>query len=209
MNALSGLGLEDAIQSRIATAALDERTRHVAIRSLLARVIFSALDMQCVGHLSLLPPQVTAFVTAMPMDTRIQQTSQEINALASWRRLSTYLLHKDRLDRLPLPVPASIEGQIRDLHDALDGFLSIFVPKDGSGRARTSQAKSLERAIRACAKFGYAVFSHPCEWRYLFGTGAELGNGLVVLPGLERWSGPDGEMYKAGHLVVRPMTEGI
>ncbi|KAK5654475.1 hypothetical protein OQA88_7103 [Cercophora sp. LCS_1] len=205
-NSLSDLGLDRVTQSQIANLALNERTRHVAIRGLLARAIFSALDVSSGSSLSLLPPSVAAFARAMPLDRNRRLTSQDLTALGTWRRVSAYLLHESRHDRSPLRVPSGIDTQIRDLQAALDGFLSIFVHDDS--RARANQAKSLERAIRACAKFGYVLFSHPCDWEYLFWN-EEQSSSVVVLPGLERLSGPDGEVYKSGHVVLHPTVEGI
>ncbi|KAK3363931.1 hypothetical protein B0T25DRAFT_528780 [Lasiosphaeria hispida] len=205
-SSLSGLGLDRATQSHIANLALNERTRHIAIRGLLARVIFSALDVSSGSSLSLLPPSVAAFARAIPLDSNRKLTPQDITALSTWRRVSAYLLHQNRVDRSPLQVPTTIDTQIRDMQVALDGCLSIFVHDDA--RARANQVKGLERAIRACAKFGYAMFSHPCEWGYLFWNEA-VSSAVVVLPGLERLSGPDGEVYKSGHVVVHPTIEEV
>ncbi|KAK0617574.1 hypothetical protein B0T14DRAFT_498563 [Immersiella caudata] len=201
-SSLSSLGLDRATQAQIASLALNERTRHIAIRGLLARIIFSALDVSSASSLSLLPPSVAAFSRTIPLDLNKELTPQAPGAAP----LRTSSIRTGSIDRSPLQVPANIDTQIRDTRVALDGFLSIFVHDDS--RARNNQAKSLERAIRACAKFGYALFSHPCEWAYLFWNEA-ASSSVVVLPGLERFSGPDGEVYKSGHVVVHPTIENV
>lgn len=82
-----------------------------------------------------------------------------------------------------------------------------------SGQKNTGQASELERVIRACATLGYALFSHPCEWRYIHETegasGGERSAELVVMPGLERVSGSDGEGYKSRQVVCGPLTEKV
>ncbi|KAK1829524.1 hypothetical protein QBC39DRAFT_356335 [Podospora conica] len=199
-SSLSDLGFDREKQSHIANLALNERTRQIAIRAVLARVIFSALDPRS-SNPSLLPPSVVAFVKTVPLNRDGKLTSQDIAALSTWRRVSAYLLHEHRIDRSPLQIHADIDAQIGELRAALDGFLGIFVHK--GDRARVSQSNGLERAIRACAKFGYKLFSHPCEWQLSFGTEAESSN-VVVLPGLVRWSAPDGEVYKSERVILQP-----
>jgi len=73
--------------------------------------------------------------------------------------------------------------------------------------------RGLEKVIRACATLGYALFSHPCEWRYLYETedssGSQRLTELVVMPGLERVTGSDGEGYKSRQVVCVPATEKV
>lgn len=69
---LSGLGLEEWTESRIASLSVEPRTRHVAIRNLLAHVIFTALDIRNTRGPSLLPPEMVAFVRSLPPGKSIE-----------------------------------------------------------------------------------------------------------------------------------------
>ncbi|KAK4186984.1 hypothetical protein QBC35DRAFT_435964 [Podospora australis] len=207
MESLSGLGLNDHTQSQIATLALDTRTRHFAIRSLLVRVIFSALDIHSVGDLSLLPPSMAAFVQALPPTSSFKNSGlPTAKALDTWRRLSVYLLHEKREERTQLPPPAAIHSQIKSLLNALDRFLQHFVYDDN--RARSDQARNLEGVISECIGVGYAVLSHPTEMRYTFHSRSNK-SAVVVLPGIERLSSRNGEAYTTPQVVAWPETVNV
>ena len=75
VESLSNLGLPEPTKLQIATLALGERTRSNAIRSLLAFVIFSALDIQS-SNPSLLPLVVANFRRAVSYDTSGSAPSQ-------------------------------------------------------------------------------------------------------------------------------------
>ncbi|KAK4170149.1 hypothetical protein QBC43DRAFT_197508 [Cladorrhinum sp. PSN259] len=203
-DSLSGLGLDDWTQSYIANLSLDPRSRHIAIRSLLAHVIFSALDIRNTAGPSLLPTEVTAFVKSLPPSKSLEPGTPNAKALETWRRSSAFLLHEARQsqERSSVPLPASITPQIQNLQAALDGFLGYFVHDDS--RARFDQSRNLDGVIRECASLGYIIFSHSCEWRYSFQT--ESRNDIVVLPGLERLGRREGEMYDSPRVVAWPMV---
>ncbi|KAK3983899.1 hypothetical protein QBC44DRAFT_278375 [Cladorrhinum sp. PSN332] len=204
-DSLSELGLDDWTQSQVANLSLDPRTRHVAIRSLLAHVIFSALDIRNTEGPSLLPPEVAAFVKSLPRGKSVEPGTPNAKALERWRRLSAFLLHETSQERSPLPLPASITPQIENLLNAVDGFLGYFVHDDN--RARFDQKRNLDGVIRECATLGYLIFSHPCEWRYSFQV--EARNDVVVLPGLERLSRREGETYDSPRVVAWPVAVAV
>ncbi|KAK0639008.1 hypothetical protein B0T16DRAFT_338588, partial [Cercophora newfieldiana] len=189
-----------ALHSRLPHLLLDPRTRHVALRSLIAGVVFTALDVHTAGDLSLLPRGVVDFVRTAPTGLTQEATPHAIKAMNAWRRLSGYLLNANRQERSPLSPPPEITMQISELQSTLEKVLAMFTI-DGH-----SQGPALERLIFRCANLGYALFSHPCEWRFLFRReDSTQGSGpVVLLPGLERLSGPDGEPYRARHVIVQP-----
>ncbi|KAK4171653.1 hypothetical protein QBC36DRAFT_339558 [Triangularia setosa] len=201
---LTGLGLDERTQGQIAALSLNSRTRHAVIRSLLAQVIFSALDTRTIGAFSLLPPSIVAFVQELPTASRSENPrSPAAKAFDTWRRLSVFLLHEKNQDRTPLLPPSSTSSQIKNLQNALGRFLGYFIHEDNC--ARTDQGRNLEGVIHECAAFGYTVFSHPCNWRYLLKVGPRKSSvEIVVMPGLERLSSRNGELYGTPQVVVRP-----
>ncbi|KAK4194040.1 hypothetical protein QBC40DRAFT_159271, partial [Triangularia verruculosa] len=203
---LGGLGLDGQTQSQIETLSLDPRTRHAAIRRLLSRVIFSALDLHQVEGISLLPPSIVAFAKALPPSKKSENArSPTARAFDTWRRLSVFLLHENSQERTPLAPPSSIVVQIKYLQHALDKFLGHFVHEDR--RARTDQAQNMESVIRECTALGYLVFSHPCKWRYLFEVESKSSSGvMVVMPGLERLISRKGEPFDTPQVVAKPIT---
>ena len=78
--------------------------------------------------------------------------------------------------------------------------------------------------IHECVSFGYVLFAHGCEWRFVFDAGDGSGDGcgkghgmdgvgdgdgdeisgtrLLVLPGLEKLSDGKGEVYEVPRAVV-------
>lgn len=67
------------------------------------------------------------------------------------------------------------------------------------------QTKNLEGVVQECVVFGYAVFSHPCLWRFTYANQSDSEKtSLVVLPGLEKLSGRDGVVFERAEVVVGP-----
>lgn len=223
-SSLSSLGFDAETQAKIFNLAIDKVTRPIAIRAVLVRVILSALDIRSGSNLSLLPPSVAAFIKAIPLDLTgkleldresragisqqicpppLTDAVTDLAVLMTWRRSCAFLLNQRRHARLPLEPPTDMDAQIKGLQAELDGFLSIFVPKDSE--ARVKQSESLVRVIRASCKFGYLLFSNPCEWRLLFHT--EAGSpAVVVVPGLERLSDRNDRMLRPAYVLVEPAT---
>lgn len=111
------------------------------------------------------------------------------------------MIHEKPDERAALSPPETMKAQLSDLVNALNIFLSPFKLDDP--RSRESQTRHLEGVIGECAKFGYILFSHPCEWRFTFRRSSSERNGIVVMPGLEKLSNRDGDLYDTPKLVVR------
>lgn len=204
---LEGLGLDEWTQEQIAKSSLDPRQRHAAIRSFMSRVIFSALDIQSISGHSLLPPEVVAFVKALPPTVKSQSPgSPTTQVLDMWRRCSAFLLHEDRQERTLLPPPQGSQWQVKELQRALDKFLVHFL--DEHTQVRQNQGEDLNAVIQEFVKFGYAVFSHSCSWRYSFEAEHTCwSKGIVIMPGLERLTRRNGEVLEKPEVVVPPLFE--
>lgn len=126
----------------------------------------------------------------------------DARALETWRRISAFLMHETANGWSPLPLPSRITPQVKELQTSLDRFLGYFFHDDS--RARFDQSRNLDGVIRECAALGYAIFSHPCEWRYSFET--ESPKDIVVLPGLERLSRREREMYDSPRVLAWPVV---
>lgn len=96
--------------------------------------------------------------------------------------------------------PPSVESQVKALVTPLQEFLVHFVRIDDH-HSLDDQQTGLAGVIRQCVKFGYEVFSHPCDWEFTFPQQEE---GIVVVPGLEEHSSNMGELYDLPRIVLTP-----
>ncbi|KAK3395336.1 hypothetical protein B0T20DRAFT_31795 [Sordaria brevicollis] len=116
---------------------------------------------------------------------------------------------------LTLTPPSTITAQVTTLRASLNKFLGIFVHSDR--RAIFDQERNLEGVIQECVSFGYLLFAHACEWRFVFDAagkqededgeeedemGGKKGMRLLVLPGLEKLGDGKGEVYEVPKKVV-------
>ncbi|KAK3497380.1 uncharacterized protein B0T23DRAFT_393634 [Neurospora hispaniola] len=235
-------GLDNRTHALILKLSQDPQTRFPAIRHFLALTIFPALDLHHVrthpGSVSLLPRQVTSGL--LP---RIH--SFTATALNLWRRLSAYLLLPLLLDKPSNPISPSspitttsnippdehdydpnrrfnssttttAAAQVTSLRASLNKFLGIFVHSDR--RAIFDQERNLEGVMQECVSFGYMLFAHGCEWRFVFDAPGERGGEeeeeeevggmqkgttrLLALPGLEKLGDGKEEVYKVPKVVV-------
>ncbi|KAH6876576.1 hypothetical protein B0T10DRAFT_552444 [Thelonectria olida] len=202
---LRQFGLSEDTRRMVVGLSIDPNTRHVAIRSLLALVIFSNLDTHFVGSLSLLPPAVREFFQSRPRNSEDRQDFLNELALVSWRRITTFLMHENPQERTPLRPPPSVKPQVEALVTELEGFLFNFASMDDA-QPPFDQRASLEAVISQCVEFGYEVFSHPCDWQFTFPPQEK---GVVVLPGLEKLSSSRGELYGSPRVVLAPEVAPI
>ena len=133
----------------------------------------------------------------------IKSPTTVTRALVLWHRLAAFLLHKNPQERSALPLPGTIKPQIVVLVNALNAFLAHFDKGDGS--STSGQKQHLEGVIIECTKFGYSLFSHPCEWQFTLGSGSADRHTVMVVPGLEKLSNREGDVYDTPQVVVRPV----
>ncbi|EAA35133.1 hypothetical protein GE21DRAFT_1884 [Neurospora crassa] len=125
----------------------------------------------------------------------------------------------------------TVAAQVTSLRASLNKFLGIFVHSDR--RAIFDQERNLEGVIQECVSFGYMLFAHGCEWRFVFaapclreqggaeeeqeeeeeeevGVGMQKGTmRLLALPGLEKLGDGKGEVYKVPKVVVEGETVAV
>ncbi|KAK3955656.1 hypothetical protein QBC32DRAFT_22139 [Pseudoneurospora amorphoporcata] len=115
-----------------------------------------------------------------------------------------------------LTPPSAITAQVTALRASLNKFLGMFVHSDR--RAIFDQERNLEGVIHECVSFGYVLFAHGCEWRFIFDAApveeeehgedeegeAEMQKGtrLLVLPGLEKLGDGKGKVYEVPEVVL-------
>lgn len=74
------------------------------------------------------------------------------------------------------------------------------------------QADHLREVVTECAKFGYVLFSHPADWKFMFeGTSMVDANrhSVVVCPGLEKYSDHNGTPYMQPRRVAAPVEIAV
>ncbi|KAH7020202.1 hypothetical protein EDB80DRAFT_563333 [Ilyonectria destructans] len=197
---LRQLQLTEVTCDMVARLSINPNTRYVAIRHLLALVIFSNLDTHSIGLLSLLPPTLKELSRSRPEASKEKRDSLVETALVSWNQITAFLMHKNPHAQTPLRPPPSVESQVKALVTPLQEFLVHFVRIDNHHPLAHQQA-GLAGIIRACVKFGYEVFSHPCDWEFTF---PQQEKGIIVVPGLEQHSGDMGELYDSPKILLAP-----
>ncbi|KAG5800752.1 hypothetical protein H9Q69_000311 [Fusarium xylarioides] len=200
-SSLRQLQLSEAACHKIARLSIDPNSRRVAIRHLLALVIFSNLDIHTVGSLSLLPPTVKEMSQSRATALKEGHDSLVETAWESWYRITAFLMHEKPKTRSPLLPPPSAKSQAEALISALQEYLCHFVRRDDD-HSIDDQLAGLAGVIRESVKFGYEVFSHPSDWEFTY-TKDEQG-GVVVVPGLAKRSSNTGELYRPPKMILTP-----
>ncbi|KAK4199554.1 hypothetical protein QBC40DRAFT_176011 [Triangularia verruculosa] len=194
---LEGLGLDEWTQSQVLAMSLDVTRRHAAIRSLIARVMFAALDITNLSGPSLLPPQVMAFIRTLPPSSTSNFKNPHARVrevLDMWRRCSAALMQNHRWLLSTLEPSQDIRQQARELSQALSKYLAHFAEEPAEGRL--DHGEKLYLLVEEYLNFGYLIFSSPCNWRFPFeAERKDWSEGIVVRPGLERVSGYHGEVF--------------
>ncbi|RKU45012.1 hypothetical protein DL546_003492 [Coniochaeta pulveracea] len=215
---LSRLGFGDdgnlASEAIVALAMEPRLTRHLALRHVISKVVFSSIDKPILPAKSssprvpsMLPPPVAAFLQAVQREHappgRFVDDEAFDSALRRWRVLSAFLLHPHRSQRTALPADeVAMAPQAKLLANTLDTFLIPFVHADHAA-GRYQQKSHLEAIILEVAKFGYTLLSQPSEWRFVYTTGSP-GRAAVVCPGLVKVSDRDGRRYGEPRQIVAP-----
>ncbi|KAI0455598.1 hypothetical protein F5B21DRAFT_523334 [Xylaria acuta] len=195
--------------ARLASLALEPRTRINAIRYLIAKAAFESTVIGGNACVSLLPPLVSDLSSIIPpIENHV--VSQEATKIAfmRWRQLSAFLLHPDRSQRTPLAPSEDVSTQqAQELTVALNRFLEPFVSRDRE--ERYEQENDLREVIVECAVFGYVLFSQPSEYRFLFESN-EGPSTIVVCPGLNKVIDKKGFCYKPPlPRIAGPVVENI
>lgn len=195
--------------ARLASLAVDPRTRYNAIQHVISRVTFASVTFDGASRFSLLPQPISSFMSQIPATESHRGNAEAVDtALTQWRQLSAFLLHPSRSDRTPLTPSEDISTHgAQQLAVALNAFLEPFV--SGDRQDRYEQENHLREVIVECVAFGYLLFSQPCEYRYRFEGGVRP-NYIVVFPGLDKISDEEGHRYPSPvQSVVSPLTELI
>ncbi|KAL7940954.1 hypothetical protein V8C42DRAFT_336041 [Trichoderma barbatum] len=190
-----GVGLNGSRLNTEAIASLcaNSYSRHLGLRCVISSVIFASIDFHSRSGLSMLPAPVAGLLQSIPgAEYGGSNPLAFSQALQAWRRLSAFLLHQNRSQRTSLQVDTyMIASQAQALASSLNNFLGPFVDRGKSSQ----QSSHLQEVVIECAKLGYVLFSHPVDWRFIFG---EIPNGtadvrtVIVCPGLEKCSDRDG-----------------
>ncbi|KAH7115504.1 hypothetical protein B0J13DRAFT_487778 [Dactylonectria estremocensis] len=199
----SGLSAE-----AVAALCAQPESRQVGIRHVISEIVFRSIDAHSRSRLSMLPVPVAAFLQSIPPAEQQDGNPHVISvAVSKWRQLSAILLHPSPLDRSPLPISEPVVShQALALANALNTFLHYFVAPDEA--SRQEQTSHLQAVIVECTKLGYVLFSQPSDWQFVFKVGGvnTRQQGVVVCPGLNKLSPPDGSRrYSSPRRVVEPV----
>ncbi|TGJ82284.1 hypothetical protein E0Z10_g6473 [Xylaria hypoxylon] len=210
---LSDLGIERGSEpaiARLASLALEPRTRLSAIRYVISKAAFESTVIGGSACVSLLPPLISGMSPIIPLIEDSSIGSREVTELAitRWRQLSAFLLHPNRSQRTPLEPSEDISTQqAQELTVALIRFLQPFISSDRE--ERYEQENNLREVIAECATFGYVILSQPSEYRFRFESNGGL-NTIVVCPGLDKLIDEGGRHSKSPlPQIVAPVVESI
>ncbi|KAK8144134.1 hypothetical protein G3M48_006266 [Beauveria asiatica] len=199
-----------SLDAQGATAlCLDPRSRQAGLRHVILRVLFSSIDVHSSEGPSMLPAPVVSFLRAIPPNEsdRLGDPRANVLALRKWRTLSAFVLHPARSQRTPLPATgdAMVEAQAQELAESLNTFLRFFVDK----QYQQQQVDHLQAVIEECAKLGYMLFSHPCDWAFIFEPNPVRGGVVVVEAGLckvvDQDMAPDSSLGAFPQMLVEPV----
>ncbi|KAI2630419.1 hypothetical protein GGS21DRAFT_200062 [Xylaria nigripes] len=195
--------------ARLASLAIEPRTRLNAIRYVICKAAFESTVISGGTCVSLLPPMVSNMSSSAP-PLRDHLGSHEITelALVRWRQLSAFLLHPNRSQRTPLvPTEEISTQQAQKLTIAVNRFLEPFVPRERE--ERYEQENHLREVIVECATFGYLLFSQPAEYRFRFESNRGMGT-IVVCPGMDKVMDEEGRRYQPQvRQLMAPVTESV
>ncbi|KAI0396974.1 hypothetical protein F5Y17DRAFT_47221 [Xylariaceae sp. FL0594] len=209
---LDDLGIERGnapVIARLASLALEPRTRLKAIRYVIAKTVFESTVIGGSACVSMLPPVASGLGASIPrMEDDIGRDEASEIALTRWRQLTAFLLNPDRGQLTPLVPSEDISTQqAQQLTLALNRFLEPFFPSDRE--ERYEQENSLRELVAECATFGYVIFSQPAEYRFRYDSNGGL-NTLVVFPGLDRISDEEGRRYRPPEpRIAPPVVESV
>ncbi|CAF3518648.1 unnamed protein product [Fusarium graminearum] len=142
-------------------------TRCGALRHVLSNILFSAIDWNNPGSLTLLPESAVAFMSSVRRNEKHRDNVNVMSfAWTRWRTLSALFMHPAPHERTPLDLSEpDIRDQAEALAKALDPVLHYFVAPDDESQHQ--QGDHLRLMIIETAKLGYTLFSHTSDWKFL------------------------------------------
>ncbi|EJT74585.1 hypothetical protein GGTG_08425 [Gaeumannomyces tritici R3-111a-1] len=207
-----GLGKEpsEPTPAQVVTLAVKPKTRHAALRHIIASAMSQSVALGSTTNYSLLPSSLRLFVKEMAPTEKDRGSPKAVStALTRWRQMSMFLIHPNRSDRSTLvPTEAMVGDKVNKLAVALNKLLDIFVNPQGSGQ----QQIHLHDLLMEWAKFGYLLLSQPGEFCLRQVAEGQPGQGkghLVVCPGLVKVGNEQGEAYNPSRTLLAPATERI
>ncbi|RGP76301.1 hypothetical protein FLONG3_5347 [Fusarium longipes] len=169
---LKGCGINEGLSGFdariIAEWCLHPASRQLALQHVISHVLFRSIDCNFHAPISLLPEPAVGFLRSIrPIDKTREDFSVMSVALSRWRTLSALLLHPNPSERTPLEVSESaVRHQAQDLAEELNAFLHHFVAPDKDSMQQ--QCNHMHAMIIEAAKLGYAFFSHPSDWGFIY-----------------------------------------
>ncbi|KAK8911226.1 hypothetical protein QC760_000276 [Botrytis cinerea] len=135
--------------------------RVTAIKVLLARVIFVAIDLRGDSETTLLSPEIVSLISTFNSINRSKEAEEGAEiALCEWRRIGAFLLTepgtKGRKKR-----PAGSAGRIKSRSDELDDVLRLFAKDTVPSNKRL---ENLNKITQIGEEFGMLLFCQSYVW---------------------------------------------
>ncbi|KAK4205532.1 hypothetical protein QBC40DRAFT_271120 [Triangularia verruculosa] len=194
--------LDEHTRSRIARLCLDPKTRWVALRSLLARVLTAGMDVFNITSLSLLPPHLVAFLRSLPPFGEKGQSrlGGMLFVIDMWRRCSARIFyHAERPHAQPLPPLTMIAPQMEALIAAFQQYLQYFYEEPDKNMAEIERI--LRGLVEDAAVSAYYVFSECSAFRFVYEPPSGDEKEIVITPGVEVLT------YLNGDSVAKPFQK--
>ncbi|KAK7994682.1 hypothetical protein PG990_013455 [Apiospora arundinis] len=185
---------------------LEPHSRAAAIRYVISEFFVRSIDFHSPRRMSLLPLTAVELMRGLPAAERGTGNAEMMGeALHRWRTLTAYLMQPHRSHRLPLvPSEDDITPRIGVLTSDLNEFLQPFISTDESFQGK--QGSHLRAIAFEYAKFGYLLFSQPCEWQFIheYVLSPEA---LLLHAGLQKSRRENGE--KCWEIVENPVIDRV
>ncbi|TEY43472.1 hypothetical protein BOTCAL_0369g00020 [Botryotinia calthae] len=149
------------LATRIAHNLCHPQYRVTAIKVLLARVIFVAIDLRGDSETTLLSPEIVSLISTFSSINRSKEAEEGAEiALCEWRRIGAFLLTepgaKGRKKR-----PAGSVGRIKSRSDELDDVLRLFAKNTELSNKRL---ENLNNITQIGEEFGMLLFCQSYVW---------------------------------------------
>ncbi|KID64146.1 uncharacterized protein G6M90_00g065760 [Metarhizium brunneum] len=212
---LEPLGLSEDSRNLICELVTEPRTRHIAIRHLLAWAIFSNLDIRSVGPLSLLHPAIKNFMLYVPKNKREPKEysdpmDHEDVIQNAWRQLSAVLLQERPFVSMNHhfydEFNPHLDSQVETLVNALSGFFDHLPRLDGVFVYGWTPA--LRSMISRSAHLCYIIASDPGNWEITIPPPSP-NYGICVFPGLTLLSDNDRDPLDRPQVFIMPEVEKV
>jgi len=185
---LQGMGLAQQNCAKLLGMLASADGREEAIRYIIARKVFTCIQIPGNPKTSFLPSHIVALYRNM--STAI--TGDGLSMLQSKWRVATARL-------IPDSYVQTSQNHVQDAHTALISLLQPIVDRE----KLQAWSDNLMSVLTYAAQFGWGLFSQPAKYEFVW---EKAGVGMVTYPGLVQVTNDEGELSR-GNVLTQPLRD--